>query len=738
MTPTGIMSQAGDRAGTCGIYPNPKRQRGVSQPGARATGSDQDKCSDKVNRARLTHGAGPMAVLAIVLAAALTSCSDDTAPHGKVIVIGFDGMDPRLTERLMDAGELPNLAKLRDAGGYSPLGTTIPPQSPVAWASFITGANPGVHGIFDFIHRDPAKQCAPYYSAAETVEGDDGWEVGNHKIPLTFWPFNHNPTQTLLRREGTPFWDYLDEAGVPARIYDIPANYPPSESKHGHMCCLSGMGVPDLLGGYGTYQYFAEDTLVPRSEGGGMRSPLIFEGNTARATLVGPTHTYLKRPDRTKVEFTVNRHPTESTARIDLQGQTMLLKEGEWSDWVKVEYTLEMPPFLPNAHANGICRFYLQQARPKFRLYVTPINIDPSDPAGQKISEPEGFVTEIADELGLFPTAGFQEDHKALSNKIFTDHEYRQQARYVLTERLALLDYSKGHYQDGLLFFYFSSTDLQAHMFWWDSDDPHPVRTPAEARKYHQVVVDLYKEMDEVVGDIVKQYGDEATILVMSDHGFCNFRRQFNVNTWLRENRYLQPGNSKSIMDPRWGRLADWRRTKAYGLGLNGLYINLKGRERDGIVEPHERQALIDELIEKLLAVSDPLDGSPVIATVYKTDEVYSGPHTSKAPDLIIGYHRGYRASWAATLGNIEDDLISDNDSAWSADHCIAAGEVPGVVFSNRPILRDKPSLIDLAPTILEEFGIEPPEEMTGGNLFKAELSARVTTPQPRALARAD
>ncbi|MFQ5591761.1 MAG: alkaline phosphatase family protein, partial [Phycisphaerae bacterium] len=528
------------------------------------------------------------------------------------------------------------------------------------------------------------------------------------------------PTRTLQKREGTPFWDYLDEAGVPVRIYDIPANYPPSESRHGHMCCLSGMGVPDLLGGYGTYQFFSEDTLVPRSEGGGMRSPLIFEGDGVEATLVGPSNTYLKRPEQTEVRFTIHRDAREPSARIDLQGQTILLREGEWSDWVKVDFTLEMPVFLPNSHAHGICRFYLRKVRPRFQLYVTPINIDPSKPAGQRISEPEEFVTDIADELGLFYTTGFQEDHKALSNGVFNDDEYRNQSRYVLEERLNLLRYSRTHYKDGLLFFYFSSTDLQAHMFWWDSDEPHPVRSHTEARKRHQIIIDLYKQMDEVVGDVIEQYGDDATLLVMSDHGFCNFRRQFNVNTWLRNNGYILPADCKTLTDPSRGRLPDWTRTRAYGLGLNALYINLKGRERDGIVERDQKDTLISELTEKLLAIRDPVDGRPIIAEIYRTDEVYSGPQASKAPDLIIGYHRGYRASWATTLGNIEEETIQDNDSAWSADHCIAAGEVPGVLFSNRPIRRHNPSLLDLAPTILEEFGIDPPETMTGGSVYEA------------------
>lgn len=650
----------------------------------------------------------------------LVSCDKPPEPGKRVVIVGFDGMDPRLCEELMDAGELPNLARMRDAGGYSPLGTSIPPQSPVAWSNFITGAGPGVHGIFDFIHRRPEKQCAPYFAAADTVPSEDGWEVGDFKIPLTFWPFNHQPTQTLLKRHGTPFWDYLDARGVPIRIYDIPSNYPPSPSHHGHMCCLSGMGVPDLLGGYGTYQYFSEDTRRPRSEPGGKRQRIEFNDNAAVATLVGPHHTYRNKHPRTKVDFNVYRHPTEPMVRIDLQGQSVLLKEGEWSDWQKVVFNLEMPPFLFDEQANGICRFYLQEVRPNFRLYVTPINIDPSDPAGQIVSEPPDFVEEISEDLGLFYTAGFQEDHKALSNEVFKDEEYLDQARYVLKERMNLLHYAMDDYRDGLLFFYFSSTDLQAHMFWWNSDAPHPIRDRAQARKYNQVIRDLYRDMDKVVGEVVKRYGDEATVLVMSDHGFCNFRRQFNLNSWLRDHGYIQPPTAKTLLNPRRGQMVDWSRTRAYGLGLNGLYLNLQGRERDGIVEPAERDALIEELREELLAVRDPLDGKPMIKYVYRTDEVYDGPLTKTAPDLIVGYYRGFRASWATTLGDMTENVVSDNSSAWSADHCIAADEVPGVIFSNRPVKRENPSLIDLAPTILSEFGVEAPDAMTGGNLYES------------------
>ncbi len=633
----------------------------------------------------------------------------------KVIIIGIDGMDPVLSEKMMRAGRLPAFASLAEAGGFRKLGTSIPPQSPVAWANFINGAGPGSHGIFDFIHRNPEMQCLPFFAAAETVAGAGYLEIGDHKLQLDFWPFNHKPAETLLRRQGVPFWDYLDETGIGSTFYNLPSNYPPSPSKHGNHRCLSGMGTPDVLGTYGTYQHYAEDGPVrTKDEGGGKRSMLFFENERAPAKLIGPTHTLLKTPEPVTVDFVVHRDKQAKAAVIEIQKHKILLKQGQWSRWLKVDFELSMPWFLPDAHISGICRFYLQEVEPNFRLYATPINTDPSD-AYLQITEPAEFIGEISDKLGLFYTTGFQEDHKALANKIFTDSEYAAQAGYVLKERLNLLDYALKDYDDGLLFFYFSSTDLQAHMFWWDSDEKHPVRSPADARDYFVHLQGIYQQLDSAVGDILKRYGDKATIIVMSDHGFANFKRQFNLNSWLRDNGYLGPADSTSVL-----RDVDWSQTRVYGLGINGLYVNLRGRERDGIVEPgREKEELINELVTKLEAVRD-TNGNQVIRKAHRTESTYSGTATRLAPDIIVGYRRGYRASWATCLGDMTKEVLLDNASAWSADHCADASEVPGVIFSNRPIAAKTPALIDMAPSVLTEFGLDVPTSMQGKNIFGA------------------
>lgn len=674
----------------------------------------------KISRRTLLTGAAATAGMGAVAGTSYWLGGIHRVSHSlgkKVIVIGVDGMDPRLCRSLMNAGLMPNMKRMAAAGGFSDLGTSCPPQSPVAWANFINGAGPGSHGIFDFIHRHPHEQCAPFFSAAETIPGDGYIELGEHHLQLDFWPFNHEPPKTVLRRQGVPFWDFLDKQRINSVFYDLPSNYPPSPSEYGHHKCVCGMGTPDMLGSYGTYQYFSEDTPAAGiEEGGGKRSRIEFNNEAAKISIVGPENSMLKDPLPVTVDVDVYRDRSSNTVLLEAQGQKLMLKPGEWSPWTKVDFALSTPNPLPYQHASGICRFMLQEIAPNFRLYVTPINVDPSDPVVQ-LSEPANFIEDVSNDLGLFYTTGFQEDHKARSNGVFDDDEFRRQATSVLEERLALFEYAIENYDDGLLFFYFSSSDLQSHMFWWDeAEDPtHPTRSSKEAASRYQYVKELYQRLDGIIGDIYDRYGDKATIYVMSDHGFANFGRQFNLNSWLRDLGYLNPRECTSVLLD-----CDWSRTRAYGMGINGLYLNLKGRERDGIVEPGEEQErLTRQLIARLKAVRD-FNGKQVIRNVYRASEIYSGQATALAPDLIIGYARGYRASWETCLGELTDEVLLDNTSAWSADHCADALEVPGILCTNKPFVKGEPALVDIAPSILDDFGLPRPSTMTGRSIFQS------------------
>jgi len=662
------------------------------------------------------------AITALVLA---PSCGDEQTATRQLIVLGFDGMDPKLCEQMIDQGRLPTLARLRDAGGYRPLGTSTPPQSPVAWSTFITGTNPGGHGIFDFIHRDP-ETYFPYDSTSRTEPGRWLIHLGKYVFPL-------RGGKVVNLRRGKPFWEYLTEAGVCAQIYRIPAIYPPQKAEGAPFCCLSDMGTPDIRGTNGEFSYYTSGIIKKKFSGGGDPYPIHFRNDVAKAAFYGPPDGMLAppegrkaRPQPTETPFTVYRDPTEPTVRIVWQDQEVLLAQGEWSDWHPVEFemgprlaigSLDAGPLIPGSTAASICRFYLKQVRPVFELYVTPFNIDPLNPYFP-ISVPDGFATEVAQSIGRHYTQGLPQDTKALTHGVLNRDEFLQQAEIVRDERLKILDYALDHFESGVLFFYFGGTDMVAHMLWGARHPDHPALTEEDHQKYKHVVDDIYEEMDGVVAKAIGRF-PEATVMVMSDHGFETFTRQFNLNDWLSENGYAAirfpnppPDSLLNIVN------FDFSRTRAYGMGINGLYINLKGRERDGIVPPEQKQMLMDEIAEKLLAYRDPATGRRVIKEVYQADKVYSGAAVALGPDMQIGYDRTFRGSWTGALGGIDQQIMSDNTDAWCADHCIATDLVPGVVFSTRPISLAEPSLTDLAPTILTEFNVPVPEQMHGRSVY--------------------
>lgn len=633
----------------------------------------------------------------------LLGCSS-RAVTKKVIVLGIDGLDPQLLRHYIQKENLPNFVRLAKAGSFRDLGTTIPPQSPVAWSSLITGTNPGVHGIFDFIHRKP-DTLAPYLSTSQTEPPRFTLRFGDWIIPLS------GGRVTLLRR-GKALWQVLDEHRVPATIIRMPANFPPTESK---ARTFAGMGTPDLLGTYGTFSFYTDDPQVPAGPvNGGRVYHVQVENSRVQANLEGPGNPFRKGEPRSMVAFTVWTDPNEPTAKIVIQGRELLMREGEWSEWIPV--TFKLVPYL--ASISGICKFYLKQVHRPFRLYVSPVNLDPSRPA-LPLSTPEGYARELWKQVGYFYTQGIAEDTKALSAGLLNDAEYLQQARLVLTEQRKLFELELERFHGGLFFYYFSSLDQNTHMFWRAIDQRHPAHNVDVAAAHGGILEELYREMDIVLGQALKKAGPDATVLVVSDHGFAPYYRSFNLNNWLLENGYLAQKSAGENPSGEFLSTVDWSKTRLYGLGLNGLYLNLRGREREGIVAAGaEAETLLEEVTRRLVAVRDLANGQPVISRIYRATRVYTGASVADAPDLIIGYSRGYRAGWMTTVGGFSSQVIEDNTEPWSGDHCVDAALVPGVLLSNRKVRVDMPDLTDVAPTILAEFGIPRPEAMKGRPLF--------------------
>ncbi|MEA1928031.1 MAG: alkaline phosphatase family protein [Candidatus Auribacterota bacterium] len=633
------------------------------------------------------------------------SCSGNgTGDKKKVIVLAFDGMDPRIVRSMFKKGKLQHFQQVAEMGGFKNLWSSIPPQSPVAWSNFITGKNPGGHAIFDFIHRDP-ETYMPHLSMSETIPPKSTLKPGSYVFPLS-------KGQVILKREGKAFWEYLVEKEITSVIFKIPSNYPPVEAGNGS---VSGMGTPDLLGTYGTYQYFTTDRSDIPDDYSGARLTLVdIINGGVEEVIEGPPNSFLQDSPTLEIPFRVWIDPENPVIRIDLPDQEIILNQGEWSDWVVLSF--KPLPFIPAM--TGICRFFVREVHPYFKLYITPLNIDPKNPI-LPIDYPGGFAREIADNAGYFYTQGMPEDTKTLTNNTFTTREFYVQSQMVLDERDRLFDYLFGQFQEGLFFFYYSSTDLGAHIFWHLRDKNHPAYDPVARAELGDVIEEIYQRMDGTVAKVLEHLDDDTTLIIMSDHGFSPFYKNFHLNSWLERNGYLVLNYGKNTGSLLAGDV-DWSRTRAYALGFNALYINQRGREGQGIVSPGaERDRLVKEIAGKLIAVRDPENKKSVIKRVHHREEVYKGPYVEKAPDLMVGYDWGYRTSWESALGDITDgELVTESTEKWSGDHCGATEIVPGILFSNKKILMENPHLYDLSPSILALFGINKPADMIGRDVF--------------------
>jgi predicted AlkP superfamily phosphohydrolase/phosphomutase len=365
----------------------------------------------------------------------------------------------------------------------------------------------------------------------------------------------------------------------------------------------------------------------------------------------------------------------------------------------------------------GIVRFYLASVEP-LELYQSPVNFDPRSPAFP-ISYPSGYAKELSKELGMYHTIGQAEDTWSLNEGRVSDETFLQQCERVIQEREAMLKYELARFENGLLVISFDTPDRIQHMFWRYYDPEQPLYDAEQAKKYQNVFPRLYQTMDRILGDAMASISEDTTLIVLSDHGFSNFRTAVHTNAWLKEQGYLvfkptaKTGEMSEFFDG-----VDWSKSKAYAAGLSGIFVNLQGRERNGSVSPSELRAVQDEISRKLLGWVDPKTSTPIVHKVYRMDEVYEGPYTDRAPDLMVAFEEGYRSSWQTALGSTPTVLMEPNAKRWSGDHCVEPSFVPGVFLSNRKINTETPRIIDIAPTILKLFGIEPPETVDGKSLL--------------------
>jgi predicted AlkP superfamily phosphohydrolase/phosphomutase len=616
----------------------------------------------------------------------------------KVIIIGLDGLEPKIVESLIAAGELPNLARLRARGGLARVATTYPAQTPVAWSTFATGTNPGGHGIFDFLRRTP-----------ESYLPDSALSRYEQKNPFL-------PPKAVNLRRGLTIWERLADLGINATILRCPCTYPPDRLR-GRM--LSGLGVPDLRGGFGTSTFYStEQGLTARESEHVVPVRLEPDGHVA-TYLIGPRHPKTRADSRFEITLQLDRAAKKLTVRSEGSPKELEVRLGQWSDWLRVKFKLGALLSI-----RGMVRFHLVRLEPALELYASPVNFDPDTPLFP-ISTPAEYAGELAKRLGTYYTAGMVEDHNGLMNERIDEEAFLSQCEDVWRERQAMMVHELEQFREGLFFCLYDTPDRVQHMLWRFREPEHPAnRDRSAAPSFCQAIAEHYRRGDAVVGRAWEFADDQTLFIVLSDHGFGSFQRGFHLNRWLYDQGLLalRPGVEPGTAAGDYLKGVDWERTRAYGLGLTGLYLNLRGREGQGVVAPEEAEPLKQEIARALSGLIDPERGVVAIRSVKTREELYNGPYTAEAPDLIINCAQGYRLSWSTTTGGVAaGQPFEDNTRKWAGDHIMDPELVPGVLLMNRPFRDAGARMVDLAPTIMDALGIATGTAWEGNSLVSRQ-----------------
>jgi len=618
----------------------------------------------------------------------------------RVIVLGFDGLDPKLTEKWMDAGLLPSFSKLREKGTFNPLTTTNPPETAAAWAAFSTGQNPGKTGVFDFVIRDP-KTYTPIPGLL-TLEKDP----------------KGGPPRPKVSRKGTPIWKIVGDKGFHSTILNLPVTWPPDKF-NGRL--LSGMGVPDISGRGTRAGYYRTGIDNPEKRHSYWDVVLENKDGIMDSILYGPG-------DQTiPIRFEIDE--VKQAASVLIDEKATRLEKGHLSDWCTVSFPSSEDEVF------GMCRFCLLELDPEIKIYCSPIQIHPEKPL-YPISNPSSYATELYEELGPYRTQGREVDIFNLQENIVDDEVLLEDTFLALEERERLTVHLIDENKDDLIVSWFGVIDTTQHGFWRFIDPQHPLYSTEGEEKFGDAIQRVYQWLDGMVGRMMENLDDDTLLIIASDHGCTHWRRSVDFNARLLDEGFLvllseeeasqvehqslpQIGDSVGVPFS-W---VDWEKTRAYSIGCGKVYLNLRGREGKGFVNPgSEAQALEDEIIQSFQSWVDPDNGKPVVSKVYRSREVQWGPLMNRAPELIVGLHGGYRVAFSSIRQISTRGPLKDNNKKISGDHISVDYElVPGTILSNMRLRKESgyPHLLDIAPTILEFLGVEIPEDMDGSSLWR-------------------
>jgi predicted AlkP superfamily phosphohydrolase/phosphomutase len=609
----------------------------------------------------------------------------------RAIVVGLDGFDPHLSQVFMGEGKLPHFQNLKEYGSFRELRTTTPAISPAAWSTFSTGVNPGKHRIFDFFTRN-AKNYSPVLSSVDISFFRKVLKIFSLEIPL--WK-----TKVKFLRKSTSFWKILGQNGIFSSIIRVPVTFPP-EKFYGSG--LSAMCTPDLLGTQGTFtQYTSEDATCPQKYKGGKSISIQIREGKFKSHIPGPavqeneSERYLSSPIEGQVDY------EQRTVHLKIGKEVLRLREGHYSSWIRLEFKVGLWKRI-----RGIARFLVTEMEPRLKIYMTPINIDPEKPT-LPISHPFFYSIILSKLHGSFASLGLAEDTWALNERVIDEGAFLKQAYDIYEERKKHLKDALRKNKEGLVVSVFDTTDRIQHMFFRYLSPDHPANKDKDTTIYKDAIPQLYQRMDSLLGEIHQELRENDLLIIISDHGFRQFKWGINMNTWLWKQGYLTLKKG-ATPGKEWFGDVDWSKTRAYAYGLSGIFVNIHGREPHGIVRfGGERLALQEEIKHKLESLRDERNELKPVRRAILAQEVLKGPFREEAPDLFIGYAEGYRVSWNSAIGKITENVVEDNTRSWSGDHTIDPDLVPGVFFSNWKLKDLEPYIGDIGPTILNLFGLD-------------------------------
>lgn len=605
----------------------------------------------------------------------------------RTLLLGFDSFDPTTFEALAGQGKLPNLSRYAEAGKYARFTVSDPPQTEVSWTSIASGADPGVHGVFDFVHRDPASYT-PFVSLLPTRKS----ALGVQFVP---------PTSAR-----TIFEEAVD-MGYPATSLWWPATFPARPESP--VRTIPGLGTPDLLGKLGVGNFFttAEMSTGERKTPVTRLQPAGRERFTAQ--LQGPAAKKGEGVQAATVDLSLELDGAAG-AKLTLGKQVIPLRLGQWSPIFEIPFKMGLLVTL-----KGLTQAILTQVEPDVRLYLLPLQIHPLN-SPWRYATPPGFIKDVWNNAGPFLTLGWPQDTTGLEEACISDAQFLALCDSIFAQRERVLMHLLATFKEGVMGAIFDDLDRVQHMFFHNRPD---------------VLEEMYVKLDGLVGRVAAALERPGMplgrLIVLSDHGFSKWEHKVHLNQWLLENGYLKApaANGRGSLD-----MVDWAHSGAYAVGLNSVYINQEKREGQGSIPAELASTLAEQIRARLLAWTGP-DGRPVVQRALLNAEAFSGPLSAYGPDLVIGYTPGYRASPETGLGQWKHALLEPNHDHWGADHCIDSQAVPGVLFCSQglqglsqPSYRDIPQLA--IGKALAQQGGKPPAPPTSGGEDKAILEERL------------